>query len=58
MNRIAYIKSYSEICLIPSLHLNQITFLGQKLYPYIAVKQDRDAFHALVNVKDPEDEVN
>lgn len=50
LERIAYIKSYSEICLVPSLHLNQVTFIGQRLYNYIAVKQDRDCFYGLVNV--------
>ena len=39
--RLAYIKSYSEIQLIPTLHSNQVTFIGQKKYDdYLAIQQD------------------
>ena len=34
--------------IIPTLHINQVTFLGQKSYEnYLAVMQDKDAFYAI-----------
>lgn len=34
--------------LIPNLHLNQVTMVGQKkMSDYLAVKEDRDAFYAI-----------
>ena len=46
----AFLKSYSEITLLPNLHSNTITLIGQKNFEdYIAVKQSQDAFYALYN---------
>jgi hypothetical protein len=43
-------KSYSEIVLIPNLHLNTVTLIGQKnIDNYIAVRQVKDAFYAISN---------
>jgi hypothetical protein len=47
---LAFVKDYSAICLIPNLHLNQVTLIGQdQIDNYIAVRQKQDAFYALSN---------
>lgn len=56
IERIGYLKSYSEIVLVPTLHLNQMTLIGQKYYKqYIAVSQRQDAFYALYNEAQAQD---
>ena len=53
IERLAFIKDYSEICLIPNLHLNQVTLIGQQqIEKYIAVNQKQDAFYAISNNQD------
>ena len=58
----AFLKNYSEIYLLPNLHSNTITLVGQKKFEdYIAVKQFEDAFYAVYNEKlndKPKDEEN
>lgn len=48
VQRLAYMKSYQEVILIPNLHLNQMSLIDQRPYDsYQAVKAEGDAFHAL-----------
>jgi len=48
IERLAYIKSYQEIILIPNLHLNQVSLIGQKEYDsYQAIRSEQDALYAL-----------
>jgi len=48
--RLCYFASYSEVQLIPTIHLNQVTLIGQKAFgAYLAVRQHEDCFSAISN---------
>jgi len=52
IERLAYIKDYSEIMIIPTLHLNSVTLIGQPDFnEFLAVKEQQDAFYGLINKK-------